>query len=276
MIEVKGLAKRFALENPKAGSESGHRDPRQRGRFFHSVEQVSLSCKPGEVLGLIGPNGAGKTTTLRMLSGVLQPDRGEVVIDGEELHRDDGSVRRKVGFLSATTAIYERLTVEENLRYFGQLYGLTPSLCDERIEALCSQLDMDDFRHRRVLDLSSGMKQRANIARAVVHQPKVIIFDEPTTGLDIMSTETILQFIDSQKQAGRPVIFSTHHLEEVSLLCDQLSVILVGRSNYNGPLEAFAGSRDAVALRRTFMQQHERSMTVAGSMEAADVQADLA
>ncbi|MBY6185087.1 ATP-binding cassette domain-containing protein [Marinobacter hydrocarbonoclasticus] len=254
MIEIRGLRKRFAIHNPKAAAEQQTEpDPRQRGRFFHSVESVHLTCGPGEVVGLVGPNGAGKTTTLRLLSGVLKPDEGTILIDGEDLHGSGEQVRRKIGFISATTSLYERLSVEENLLYFARLYGLDKRDSLARVETLCEQLDLTQFRHRRLMDLSSGMKQRANIARAVIHRPSVIVFDEPTTGLDIMSTETVLNFIQAQRDEGRPVIFSTHHLEEVSLLCDRLSVIVQGHTRYDGPLEGFVGSRDTTEIRHQFM-----------------------
>ncbi|QIZ76836.1 ABC transporter ATP-binding protein [Ferrimonas lipolytica] len=263
MIKVTDLHKRFKLADPKAGAASGSKDPRQRGRFFYSVEGASLSCRPGQVLGLIGPNGAGKTTTLRMISGVLKPDQGSISINDEDLHSNGERVRKKIGFLSASTSLYERFSVEENLRYFAGLYGLSNCDSNDQIDLLCQQLQMDSYRHRRVMDLSSGMKQRANIARAVVHQPQVIILDEPTTGLDIMSTEIVMEFIRQQQQQQVPVIFSTHHLEEVSLLCDQLCVIDKGHSAFNGSLEEYAGDRDAVSLRRRFMAEHQQLLAEA-------------
>ncbi|SHI18933.1 ABC transporter ATP-binding protein [Ferrimonas marina] len=276
MIEVNQLGKRFALGDPKAAAQEHGADPRQRGRFFYSVESVSFSCPPGAVLGLVGPNGAGKTTTLRMLSGVLTPDSGSIRIDGQDLHQGGNAVRAQVGFLSGTTALYERLSVAENLTYFGRLYGLSPAQCQERIELLSEQLGMTAYLKRRVKELSTGMRQRANIARAVVHDPKVIILDEPTTGLDIMSTETVLGFIAEQKAAGRPVIFSTHHLDEVSLLCDQLAVILLGNSVYSGALEGFAGSRDSDAIRKEFMRRHHETEGQQAMEEVQHAQADLA
>ncbi|MBY5979356.1 ATP-binding cassette domain-containing protein [Ferrimonas balearica] len=276
MIEIRGLSKRFAIHNPKeAAEQEGEPDPRQRGRFFHSVESVHLTCEPGQVVGLVGPNGAGKTTTLRLLSGVLKPDGGSILVEGEDLHRNGDSVRRKIGFISATTGLYERLSVQENLLYFARLYGLEKRDSMARVEELCEQLDLGLFRHRRLMDLSSGMKQRANIARAVIHRPSVIIFDEPTTGLDIMSTETVIDFIKMQRDAGLPVIFSTHHLEEVSLLCDRLSVIVQGHTRFDGPLEAFAGGRDTTAIRHRFMALSQSGQDAALE-EGIDDCADMA
>ncbi|WP_298441759.1 ATP-binding cassette domain-containing protein [uncultured Ferrimonas sp.] len=260
MIEVHNLHKRFKLADPKAGAEDGQKDPRQRGRFFHSVEGVSFGCEAGQVLGLVGPNGAGKTTTLRMLSGVITPDQGQITVCGDDLHQDGDDVRRNIGFLSASTKLYERFTVEENLRYFAGLYRMGKAETQQQIDLLCEQLQMNSFRHRRVIDLSSGMNQRANIARAMVHQPKVIILDEPTTGLDIMSTEIVMEFIRQQQQRQLPVIFSTHHLEEVSLLCDQLCVIDQGKATYSGSLEAYGGGRDTISLRQRFMDEHKQAL----------------
>ncbi len=260
MIEVAQLHKRFKLADPKRGDADKHKDPRQRGRFFYSVEGVSLACQSGQVLGLIGPNGAGKTTTLRMLSGVLTPDQGTVLIDGVDLHQNGGQARADIGFLSASTNLYPRFTVEENLRYFAALYKVAPAQIEVQIDHLCQQLQMESFRHRRIDVLSSGMKQRANIARAMVHQPKVMILDEPTTGLDIMSTEIVLQFIREQQQRGLPVIFSSHHLDEISMLCDQLCVIDQGRALFSGALEDYCGSRDPQQLRTRFMDDHQSAL----------------
>ncbi|BDY04523.1 MULTISPECIES: ATP-binding cassette domain-containing protein [unclassified Ferrimonas] len=258
MIIVEGLAKRFAI--PKSGemTQCKRLDPRLQDGFFNSVQSVSFRARPGEVLGLLGPNGAGKTTVLRMLSGVLTPDRGSIEINGHQWHKQPERMRRQIGFLSASTSLYERLSVEENLVYFGQLYGLSPAQIANRIDTLSSQLELAPFLQRKVVELSLGMKQRAGIARAVIHQPEVIVLDEPTTGLDIMSAQAVLDFIHSQKQQNRPVIFSTHRLEEVSLLCDRIAVVMQGLCVFEGSLIEFAGSRDPNALREAFVGCQQR------------------
>ncbi|WP_028109088.1 ABC transporter ATP-binding protein [Ferrimonas futtsuensis] len=258
MIIVEGLAKRFAI--PKSGemTQCKRLDPRLQDGFFNSVQSVSFRARPGEVLGLLGPNGAGKTTVLRMLSGVLTPDRGSIEINGHQWHKQPERMRRQIGFLSASTSLYERLSVEENLVYFGQLYGLSPAQITNRIDTLSSQLELAPFLQRKVVELSLGMKQRAGIARAVIHQPEVIVLDEPTTGLDIMSAQAVLDFIHSQKQQNRPVIFSTHRLEEVSLLCDRIAVVMQGLCVFEGSLTEFAGSRDPNALREAFVGCQQR------------------
>ncbi|TKB48397.1 ATP-binding cassette domain-containing protein [Ferrimonas sediminicola] len=269
MIIVKDLAKGFAV--PKSGqlTQCKRLDPRLQEGFFNSVQSVSFRVRPGEVLGLLGPNGAGKTTVLRMLSGVLSPDRGSIEINGRHWHQHPERMRRQIGFLSASTSLYERFSVEENLIYFGQLYGLSRAQIANRIHTLSDQLELASFLQRKVVELSLGMKQRAGIARAVIHQPEVIVLDEPTTGLDIMSAQAVLDFILSQKQRNRPVIFSTHKLEEVSLLCDRIAVVMLGRCVFEGSLTEFAGSRDPGALRQAFVACQQRISRSVGRTRGA-------
>ncbi|HBY38360.1 MAG TPA: ABC transporter, partial [Alteromonas sp.] len=216
MIEISQLAKKFTVENPKKLSEQEKKDPRLKGRFFHSVENVSFHCSSGEVLGLLGPNGAGKTTTLRMLSTALKPDAGDITIDGTNVVKTPVIARKMIGFLSGSTGLYGRLTGRENIAYFGQLHGMSAAQIDTKIAELADVLDLHSFLDRKCENFSTGMKQKTAIARAVVHDPKVVILDEPTTGLDIMAAQTVLDFIQRLKEKGVPVIFSTHHLDEVS------------------------------------------------------------
>lgn len=239
MIEISGLAKKFKIENPKKLSEQEKQDPRLSGKFFKSVEDVSLSCASGEVLGLLGPNGAGKTTTLRMLSTALKPEAGSITINGVDVLKNPVLARQKIGFLSGATGLYGRLTGRENIAYFGQLHQMTKAEIDTRIEALADLLDLHTFLDRRCENFSTGMKQKTAIARAVVHNPEVVILDEPTTGLDIMASQTVLNFIRGLKSQGVPVIFSTHHLDEVAELCDRVTVINHGRTQFNDDITAF-------------------------------------
>ena len=241
MIEVSQLAKKFSIENPKKLSEQEKKDPRLKGRFFHSVKEVSFECEKGQVLGLLGPNGAGKTTTLRMLSTALQPDQGEIVINGVNVLQKPNVARQKIGFLSGTTGLYGRLTGRENIAYFGRLHGMSEAQLSERIDTLADLLDLHEYLDRRSENFSTGMKQKTNIARAVVHSPEVVILDEPTTGLDIMAAQTVLDFIRGLKEQGTPVIFSTHHLEEVAELCDRVAVIDQGLTRFNDTIDVFSG-----------------------------------
>ena len=239
MITIHQLSKKFAVENPKKLSELEKQDPRLKGRFFHSVLDVSFSCSPGQVLALLGPNGAGKTTTLRMLSTAIRPDRGSVEINGIDVLKSPLVARKTIGFLSGSTGLYGRLSGRENITYFGQLHGMPKEQIAQRITQLSELLDMHSFLDRRCETFSSGMKQKVAIARAVVHQPKVVILDEPTTGLDIMATQTVLAFIRGLKAQGIPVIFSTHHLDEVAEICDAVVVIDQGISKFAGALDDF-------------------------------------
>ncbi|GAA0350162.1 ATP-binding cassette domain-containing protein [Bowmanella denitrificans] len=239
MIEIRGLAKKFVVENLKKLSDQEKLDPRLKGRFFHSVEDVSFNCEEGQVLGLLGPNGAGKTTTLRMLSTAIKPTSGSVSIRGTDVLAEPLLARRKIGFLSGSTGLYGRLTGRENIQYFGRLHGVSENDLAQRINELADLLDMHSFLDRRSESFSTGMKQKTSIARAVIHQPEVVILDEPTTGLDIMATQTVLDFIRRLKAQGTPVIFSTHHLDEVDELCDKVTVIDQGRTRFDGSLLDF-------------------------------------
>ncbi|GAC35400.1 ATP-binding cassette domain-containing protein [Paraglaciecola polaris] len=252
MIEIVGLGKKFSVENPKKLSEQERKDPRLKGRFFHSVVDVSFACQPGQVLGLLGPNGAGKTTTLRMLSTALKPDTGSVHINGTDVLQNPIVARKKIGFLSGSTGLYGRLTGRENIEYFAKLHGISQAQFVARIDELADLLDMHTFLDRRSENFSTGMKQKIAIARAVVHQPEVVILDEPTTGLDIMATQTVLSFIRGLKKQGIPVIFSTHHLDEVSELCDCVTVIDQGVSKFNGSLSDFSQLADG-SLHQAFL-----------------------
>jgi len=257
MIEIDRLMKKFKVDNPKKLSQQDKKDPRLQGRFFHSVRDVTFSCERGEVLGLLGPNGAGKTTTLRMLSTALTPDSGSIKINGIDIVSDPLLARKSIGFLSGATGLYGRLTGRENIAYFGQLNGMADADIKKRIDTLSERLDMQSFLDRRSETYSTGMKQKASIARAVVHSPKVVILDEPTTGLDIMATQTVLDFIRDLKAQQIPVIFSTHHLDEVSELCDSVTVIDQGETRFSGSYDTFANlatGEAAGSLHAAFMQ----------------------
>ncbi|MBU1318730.1 MAG: ATP-binding cassette domain-containing protein [candidate division Zixibacteria bacterium] len=194
-----------------------------------AVDNVSFECKNGEVFGLLGPNGAGKTTTLRLLSTSLKPTSGTATICGTDAKTQPEKVRSLIGFLSGNTGLYGRLTAREMVAYFGKLYSMTKPEIDKRIDILFTMLDMHDFADGRNDKLSSGMKQKVSIARSVIHDPPVMIFDEPTTGLDVMSSRTIVKFIRQCRDAGKCVIFSTHIMSEAMRLCDRVAIIHNGR-----------------------------------------------
>jgi sodium transport system ATP-binding protein len=223
MIEARNLVKRF-------------RD-NKRGTVC-AVNGVSFSCRPGEIYGLLGANGAGKTTTLRMLATILTPSEGTAVVAGFDVTKDPQIVRSCVGFLSTATALYGRLTAQEMVEYFGRLHGLDERALHRRMDEIFARLDMDDFRDRRCDKLSTGMKQKVSIARTLIHDPTVMIFDEPTVGLDIMASRTIAGFIRECRDEGKTVVFSTHVMSEVEKLCDHIGIIHDGKLLTEGTLPA--------------------------------------
>ena len=210
-------------------------DP-QRGTV-EAVRGVDLDCRPGEIYGLLGPNGAGKTTTLRMLATILAPTSGQAFIDGVEVGTDPLEVRRRIGFLSGSTGLYPRLTARETLEYFGQLHGMDAATLRNKVEAVIEAFDIGPFQDGRCEGLSTGQRQRVSIARAVLHDPPVLILDEPTTGLDILASSDMIDFIESRRVAGTCVLFSTHILSEAERLCDRIGVIHAGRMLAVGTLD---------------------------------------
>ncbi len=217
----------------------GGLDARTLGKRFGNVvavDDVSVTVQPGEIVGLLGPNGAGKTTTLRMLAGILSPDRGRVLVDGLDVHAEPIAAKRRIGFLSGDTQLYQRLTPREVLAYFGQLYELDPATIETRSRTLIAELDMVAYADRPCGTLSSGQKQRANVARAFLHAPPVLILDEPTNALDVVSGQFIVQAIRQARDAGRAVLFSTHIMGEAEYLCDRIVLIHQGRVVDAGPL----------------------------------------
>jgi len=221
MIEAKALSKRF--------------HDKKRGEI-RAVEQVSFRCDPGRIYGLLGANGAGKTTTLRMLATILEPSDGTAIVAGYDVIEQPEKVRASVGFLSTATALYPRLTAQEMVEYFGRLNGLDETRLRGRIDELFGRLEMNDFRDRRCDKLSTGMKQKTSIARTLIHDPQVMIFEEPTLGLDIMTARTIIDFIRECRQRGKTVIFSTHVMSEVEKLCDVIGIIQAGKLLAEGSL----------------------------------------
>ncbi|NQZ11111.1 MAG: ATP-binding cassette domain-containing protein [Algicola sp.] len=253
MITVSNLAKRFKMAKSHKLSDAEKSDTRLHDGYFHSVTDVSFECEAGQVLGLLGPNGAGKTTTLRMLSSALKPDSGLIAINGVDVVKKPLLARKKIGFLSGSTGLYGRLTARENVEYFGKLHGMNPAQLSSRIDELFELLGIHEFATRRAENLSTGMKQKTSIARAVVHNPEIVVLDEPTTGLDIMATQTVMDFIIRLKAQGTPVIFSTHHLDEVSLLCDKVVIIDEGRSCFAGSVEELLQHTNAQNLNQAFI-----------------------
>jgi sodium transport system ATP-binding protein len=214
MIEVRGLVKTY--EDPDGGT-------------VRAVDDATLSCAAGEIYGLLGPNGAGKTTTLRCLATILAPTGGAATVAGHDVVREPEAVRRMLGFLSSTTGLYNKLTPRETLRFFGELHGLKGKTLAARVDETLALFAVTDYADRPNDRLSTGMKQRVSLARAAVHDPPVLILDEPTTGLDPLVTRTVEEAVRRLAEAGKCVLFSTHHLAQAESLCSRLGLIARGR-----------------------------------------------
>jgi sodium transport system ATP-binding protein len=221
MIEAQGLSKVFY--------------DKKRGPI-RAADSISFRCEPGHIYGLLGANGAGKTTTLRMLATLLKPTSGTAQVGGFDVIRDAENVRRNVGFLSTATALYGRLSAEEMVEYFGRLHGLEGESLRKAVDGLFEALDMNSYRDRRCEKLSTGMKQKVSIARTLIHDPAVMIFDEPTAGLDVMAARAIVNFIRQCRDRGKTVIFSTHIMTEAEKLCDRIGIIHSGKLLAEGTL----------------------------------------
>ncbi len=205
----------------------------QRG-WVSAVSDVSFECRPGAIFGLLGPNGAGKTTTLRILSTVLKPTGGTAIVAGHDVRTEPEMVRAKIGYMSASTGIYDRMTAWELVEYFGRLYGLAGEPLKQRMEKIFDWLRMNDFRDVLGSKMSTGMKQKVSIARTIVHDPPVLIFDEPTSGLDVLVARAVLQKILELRDQGKTIVFSTHSMHEVEKLCSRVAIIYKGRLQAEG------------------------------------------
>ena len=212
-----------------------YRNP--KGEPFRAVDGISFTAKSGTIFGLLGPNGAGKTTALRMLSTLIRPTTGDATIEGYSVNVDPAAVRSRIGFLTGSTGLYPRLTALEVVRYFARMYGMEKDAVDARIRLLFDQLEITPFQNKRCGELSTGMTQKVSIARAIVHDPPVLILDEPTTGLDVLASQHIVEFILSSRESGKCVIFSTHIMSEAERLCDEIAIIHRGSIIASGTVD---------------------------------------
>lgn len=239
MIQVENLTKSF-------------RDSR-RGQVL-ALDRISFEARPGEVYGLLGPNGAGKTTAMRILCTVLKPTDGIARVAGYDVLTEAAQVRRHIGFLSANTAVYDRMSAWEMVEYFGRLYGLEKERLRQRMEEVFADLQMNHFRDTLGGKLSTGMQQKVSIARAVVHDPPVLIFDEPTAGLDVLVARAVLDNIRRLRDRGKCILFSTHIMREVEKLCDRLAIISRGKILACGSLEDLRRQHGHDDLEELFFQ----------------------
>jgi sodium transport system ATP-binding protein len=235
MIEAVGLTKRYGAVTAAQG--------------------VSFQVAKGEVVGLLGPNGAGKTTVLRMLAGILTPTEGEAWVDGHAASTDAFGLKRSLGFLTGDTALYQRLTPREVLRYFGRLNAMEEGLLGRRIETLLSTFQMQDFADRQIGKLSAGQKQRANVARAFLHDPPALILDEPTTALDVVTGRFLLNALREERARGKATLFSTHVLGDAETLCDRVVLLHQGRVLDDGPVADIVSRAGARTLTDAFLSR---------------------
>ena len=212
-----------------------------------AVDGVSFTAADGQITGLLGPNGAGKTTTMRMLYTLMRPDSGQVLVDSYDAATDAQAVRRRLGVLPDSRGLYKRLTSRENIRYFGRLHGLDDALIAQRTDALSQALDMADIIDRRTEGFSQGQRVKTAIARALVHDPRNVILDEPTNGLDVMATRAMRRFLLQLRDEGRCVLFSSHIMQEVAALCDRIVIIAHGRVVAEGSADASVFVRASIS-----------------------------
>lgn len=209
MISVKGLQKSFG--------------------DIKAVRDISFDAADGRITGLLGPNGAGKSTTLRILYTVLKPDSGTATVDGIDVVDNELAARSRIGILPHGSGLYPHLTARENISYYAKLYDMSPDIIDERVQTVIDQLDINDFADRRTKGFSQGQRTKVSLARSLVHEPQNIILDEPSNGLDVMATRSLRELIRQLKAADKCVLFSSHVMQEVAALCDEIVIIAEGR-----------------------------------------------
>jgi len=247
MIQAQNLTKYF--------TETKVKNLKKKASKINAVDEISFECKPGRVFSLLGPNGAGKTTTLRMLAGIIQPSSGHVIVDGITVSTSSNEVKKRIGFLTGSTGLYERLNADETIDFFGKLHKISEDELKMRKETLFDRLGIHEFRKKRVGQLSTGMKQKVSIARTLIHDPQVLIFDEPTSGLDVITAENIIDLIKESKQNNKTVIFSSHIMSEVDLLCDDLAIINQGKIIFNNTFQKFKEEMKAENLTQEFINR---------------------
>ena len=221
MIQVEGLTKIF--------------HDNKRGKVV-AVNHLEFNCQKGKIFGLLGPNGAGKTTTLRILATMMQPTDGKAKINGFDVVKKPHEVRKQIGFLSGETGLYDRFTPRETLKFFGKINGMENKAIDKKMDDIFHTLNMENFKDVRVDKLSTGMKQKLSIARCILHDPSVLILDEPTVGLDIITARTVTDYVKEFKKQGKCIIYSTHIMREAEKLCDTIGIIHHGKLLANGTL----------------------------------------
>lgn len=247
MIQVENVSKTFKV-NKQLKKELGIQQD-----FVNAVNNVSFECKPGRIFSLLGPNGAGKTTILRMIATILKPSSGSITVAGFNTETEDKKVRQRIGFITGSTGLYERLTTNELVKYFADLNGVEKSTFERRKKDLYELLGIEGFANKKIGQLSTGMKQKVSLVRTMIHDPEVVVFDEPTSGLDVIAAKNIIELIKRCKNENRTVIFSSHIMSEVELLCDDLVMLHKGSTIFSGTMESFKSQMSTKNLTEEFI-----------------------
>ncbi len=251
MIHAKDLTKVFNKNQRKLIGKNT--------KQTNAVNGISLKCHPGRIFSLLGPNGAGKTTTLRILAGIISPTSGSVHINDKNLFENKREIQKKIGFLTGSTNLYKRLNADETIDFFGKIYDVPKDVLKDKKEYLFEKLGIDEYRQKLVGQMSTGMKQKLSIARTLIYDPDVLIFDEPTSGLDVITAYNIFELIKDSKKNNKIVIFSSHHMGEVELLCDDLAIINKGTIIYNDTFDAFKKEMKTSSLSQEFINRVNES-----------------
>ncbi|MBU4350587.1 ATP-binding cassette domain-containing protein [bacterium] len=239
MIQVEGLTKIF--------------HDKKRGKVV-AVNNLEFNCQKGRIFGLLGPNGAGKTTTLRILATMILPTKGKVKVNGFDVVKEPREVRKQIGFLSSETGLYDRFTPRETVKFFGRINGMEDRIIEKRMTEIFHNLDMEDFQDVRVNKLSTGMKQKLSIARCIIHDPPILILDEPTVGLDIITARIVTEYVKGFREQGKCIIYSTHIMREAERLCDVIAIIHQGNLITQGTLEELKKNSSSEDLEEIFFE----------------------
>ena len=241
MIEVKNVTKEFTKKISKKETTK-----------FKADDNISFKVKSGEIVGILGPNGAGKTTLLRMIAGIMEPTEGSIKINNLNYHDNSEEIKKQISFLSGSTKLYKDISPYELLTMCGEYYGLEKEEITKRINEITKRFNLDSFIHQRIDNLSTGQMQRTNTARCVIHNPNIYIFDEATSGLDIIASKTILDFIKEEKKKNKSIIYSTHYMEEAENICDRVILIHEGKIIKEGTPSAIIKECQVTNLRDAF------------------------
>lgn len=241
MIKVEHLTKRFFRNKDRKDKEE-----------FYADEDISFEANNGEIIGILGPNGAGKTTLLRMIAGILEPTTGSISFDEMNYKDNEIEIKQKIAYLSGNTKIYDTLSTYELLKMCCDIYGVNKEKSEERISEITKVLDMEQFLYNKIANLSTGQTQKVNLARCLVHNPQYYILDEATTGLDIISSQIILNFIKEEREKGKTILYSTHYMEEAENICDRIIMINKGKIIKTGTPEEIRNDTNTSNLRDSF------------------------